>query len=93
MNIAGFHVDFWTLWGFAAQGVFFSSFVIQWLKSEKEKNSYLPKEFWYLRRLGSAMTFIYVIQRKDLVFLVATVLQSLMFMRNISLIHQSKHDK
>lgn len=89
----GFHVDFWTIWGFAAQGVFFSSFVIQWLKSEKEKNSYLPKEFWYLRLLGSAMTFIYVIQRKDLVFLVATVLQSIMFMRNITLIHQAKNDK
>ena len=63
--IFGFHVDFWTIWGFAAQGVFFSSFVIQWLKSEKEKNSYLPKEFWYLRLLGSAMTFVYEMCIRD----------------------------
>lgn len=91
MTFLGFHIDFWTIWGFAAQGVFFSSFVVQWWKSEKEKSSHLPEEFWYIRLLGSAMTFVYVFQRRDLVFLAATILQSVMFVRNISLIRQTKN--
>lgn len=89
MNILGFTIDFWTVWGIAAQGLFFGSFVIQWLKSEQKKTSHLPVEFWYTRLLGSAMTFVYVIVRRDIVFLLATVLQSVIYIRNIHLMRKS----
>lgn len=89
MHIYGFTIDFWTIWGLAAQGLFFGSFVVQWLKSEKAKTSHLPIEFWYIRLMGSAMTLVYVIVRKDLVFLLATILQSIIYVRNIHLMKKS----
>lgn len=88
-EIIGFRIDFWTVWGFIAQFVFFSSFLVQWYKSEKKKKSHLPIEFWYLRLLGSLMLFIYVFERRDLVFFVAIFLQVIIYLRNISLIKQA----
>ena len=85
MEFYGYKIDFWTVWGLLAQGVFFSSFVVQWWKSERKKKSHLPAEFWYLRLLGAMMLFVYVVERRDLVFLLATVLQSLIYIRNIAL--------
>jgi lipid-A-disaccharide synthase-like uncharacterized protein len=92
MNIfAYFQFDFWTVWGFFAQGVFTFSFVVQWIKSEKAKQSYLPPEFWTLRLIASIMLVIYVIKRHDIVFLIGTVLQILIYIRNLYLI--KKHAK
>lgn len=89
MNISLFNfftIDLWTLWGLIAQGIFFSSFVYQWYKSEKMKESHLPLGFWYLRITGSLMLFVYVLQRQDFVFFLATIFQVMIYIRNIILI-------
>ncbi len=87
MNILSyFHIDMWTLWGLVSQGLFFLSFVVQWYESEKRKTSVIPMEFWYLRILGALMTFIYAVARRDIVFLASTVLQIIIYSRNIHLI-------
>lgn len=90
MMIFGFAFDFWTIWGLAAQGLFFGSFLVQWWLSEQKKESYLPVEFWYLRLAGSGMLLLYVFIRRDIVFLLATVLQSFIYMRNIGLMKRNK---
>jgi len=90
MMFLGFKIDFWTLWGLVAQGLFFLSFVVQWYKSEKMQESHLPVEFWYLRLIASVMLFGYVLVRRDLVFFVATILQSLIYIRNISLMKNNE---
>lgn len=82
-----FHFDLWTLWGFAAQGIFFLSFFIQWYKSEKLKTSVVPMEFWYLRILGALMSLFYFIQRRDIVFCVSMILQVVIYSRNIHLVN------
>lgn len=80
----GFTINGWTIWGFVAQGIFFLSFVVQWYKSEKQKVSVLPIEFWLMRLLASAMMIFYVWHRRDIVFLISTVLQIGIYIRNIS---------
>lgn len=85
MDLYGYTIDAWTVWGLLAQGVFFASFVVQWYKSEKKKESYLPMEFWVIRMVGSIMLIIYVVYRKDIVFLIALVLQIVIYSRNIFL--------
>ncbi len=80
-----FEVDFWTLWGFAAQSIFFLSFVVQWLKSEKKKQSYLPREFWWLRLIASFMLMAYVFVRRDIVFIVSLLLQICIYVRNLKI--------
>jgi lipid-A-disaccharide synthase-like uncharacterized protein len=89
-TLFGFHIDLWTLWGFGAQALFLLSFVVQWHKSEKEGRSYLPESFWWIRLAGSLMLLIYVLQRKDIVFLVTVVLQFIIYYRNIHLMRRSK---
>jgi lipid-A-disaccharide synthase-like uncharacterized protein len=82
----GFNLDFWTVWGFSAQGLFFLSFVAQWYMSEKKKQSYLPVQFWLLRLFGSLMLLVYVFIRRDVVFMVSVVLQIVIYVRNLQLI-------
>lgn len=90
MNIVGFNVDLWTAWGLLAQGVFLASFVFQWLVSEKEKKSVIPTGFWILRIVASLMLMIYVLHRRDLVFLVSLFFQMAIYSRNISLIKNAQ---
>jgi len=86
LSLSSFEVDWWTLWGLLSQGMFFSSFVVQWWKSEKKGKSVLPVEFWYLRMTGSLMLLVYVLVRHDLVFLISLLLQLGIYIRNIILV-------
>ena len=68
---------------------FLASFVVQWYHSEKQKMSVLPVDFWYLRIFASLWLIVYVIIRKDAVFLFALVLQLGIYWRNIHLIRKN----
>lgn len=52
----------WIIFGFVAQVIFGSAFLIQWLVSEKHKRSHFPISFWYLRIVGSVMLFVVALQ-------------------------------
>lgn len=86
-----FKIDFWTLWGMTAQGLFFGRFVIQWFYSEKAKKTVIPMIFWYLSLMGAMMTLIYAYVRSDLVFLLTGFLQIMLYSRNLVLA-KKKHD-
>jgi lipid-A-disaccharide synthase-like uncharacterized protein len=81
----------WVLFGFAAQFVFFLRFAVQWWVSEKKKQSVIPISFWYLSLVGTFMILIYSIQRKDIVFIAASLLNSLIYIRNLVLINRQKN--
>jgi lipid-A-disaccharide synthase-like uncharacterized protein len=81
----------WVLFGFAAQFVFFLRFAVQWWVSEKKKQSVIPISFWYLSLVGTFMILIYSIQRKDIVFIAASCLNSLIYIRNLVLIRNQKN--
>lgn len=82
MNI---HIDYWVIFGFFAQFVFFLRFIVQWLASEKAKRSVIPLSFWYLSIVGSILILMYAIQRQDPVFIVAQALALIIYIRNIIL--------
>lgn len=77
-----FHFDFWVIWGLAAQGFFFLRLIIQWLNSEKEQKTIIPLSFWWLGIIGAIMLLVYAIARKDIVFLITSILQLLIYYRN-----------
>ncbi len=89
----GFQVDYWTFWGFTAQFLFLLSFIIQWYKSEKTGRSHLPYEFWWIRLIASLVLVVYVIHRKDIVFLIAVLIQIVMYFRNIFLIRKQRKNE
>lgn len=80
----------WVLFGFAAQFLFFSRFIVQWLASEKAKKVVIPLLFWYLSIIGAIMIFIYAVYRSDIVFMASSSLSLAIYGRNIVL--HKKHN-
>ncbi len=80
-----FRIDFWVIWGLAAQGFFFLRLIIQWLQSEKEKKTIVPLSFWWLGIVGAIMLFIYAVVRKDIVFIITSILQLIIYARNFKI--------
>ncbi len=79
----------WVLFGFAAQFVFFLRFVVKWIASEKKKQSTIPINFWYLSIAGTLMILIYAIYKQDIVFIVASILNCFIYVRNLVLIKKN----
>jgi lipid-A-disaccharide synthase-like uncharacterized protein len=85
-----FNLDFWTLWGLGAQGFFFLRLIIQWIQSEREKKTIVPLSFWWLGILGAIMLFIYAVIRRDIVFILTSILQFVIYARNYAIALRSK---
>lgn len=80
----------WVIFGFAAQGMFFMRFVIQWIASERVKRSIVPETFWYFSFAGGLMLFIYAVHRADPVIMVGQLMGLFIYSRNIYLILYNK---
>ncbi len=42
-----FQRDFWLIFGFIGQAMFTMRFIVQWIASERRKESVIPVAFWY----------------------------------------------
>ncbi len=78
-------MSFWLVFGFTAQFCFFTRFLIQWIASERRKESYIPMVFWYLSLAGGTGLLIYAIQRRDPVFIIGQSMGACIYIRNIFL--------
>ncbi|MED5526232.1 lipid-A-disaccharide synthase N-terminal domain-containing protein [Gallaecimonas pentaromativorans] len=83
-------IDWWLLLGFAGQLLFSARFLVQWLVSEKAKQSIVPTAFWYLSIGGSSLLLVYAIYRKDPVFILGQSAGFIIYLRNLQLI--KKHE-
>jgi lipid-A-disaccharide synthase-like uncharacterized protein len=81
-------IDLWLIFGFLAQAIFFGRFLVQWIASERRKQSVVPIAFWYLSLVGAAMLFIYAAQRRDLVIMSGQAAATLIYVRNLVLIYR-----
>ena len=80
----------WLGIGFAAQLMFSMRFILQWIASERAKQSIVPEVFWYFSFAGGAMLFAYAIYRVDPVFILGQGTGLLIYARNIHFIWQGK---
>ena len=81
---------YWWLIGFGGQFVFASRFFVQWLASERARRSVIPISFWYLSLVGGLMSLCYAIYRLDPVFIFGQVTGSIIYVRNLKLIKQTR---
>ncbi|WP_028873101.1 lipid-A-disaccharide synthase N-terminal domain-containing protein [Psychroserpens burtonensis] len=87
-------IPFWLLGlGIIAQIIFTLRFVYQWLYSEAKKSSILPFGFWLLSLIGSILILTYAVIRTDWVLLMGHGLGSIIYARNIYLIHRTDATK
>jgi lipid-A-disaccharide synthase-like uncharacterized protein len=84
------NLDIWLIIGFTGQALFSMRFIVQWIKSEREKRSTIPLAFWYFSMLGGLSLLIYAIHRKDPVFIVGQASGLFIYSRNLYLIYRER---
>jgi lipid-A-disaccharide synthase-like uncharacterized protein len=80
----------WLAIGLAGQALFSARFLVQWLVSEKRRESVIPVAFWYLSLAGSAVLLSYALYRQDPVFILGQSMGSFIYLRNLWLIRRKR---
>ncbi|MDP2904146.1 MAG: lipid-A-disaccharide synthase N-terminal domain-containing protein [Methylovulum sp.] len=73
----------WLAIGFIGQALFSARFILQWLKSEREKKSVFPVAFWYFSIAGGITLLVYAIYRQDPVFILGQLTGLFIYFRNL----------
>jgi lipid-A-disaccharide synthase-like uncharacterized protein len=81
---------YWWAIGFGGQAVFASRFWVQWVASERAKQSVVPIAFWWLSIAGGLLTLGYAVYRLDPVFILGQATGTLIYGRNLALIRQAR---
>ena len=81
------NLDLWAVVGVVFQLAFTARFLVQWIASERQGRSVIPISFWYLSLFGSAGLLLYAIVRADPVFILGQSFGSIVYVRNLMLIH------
>ena len=81
---------YWLVIGFVGQALFGMRFLIQWIISEKRRESVIPLPFWYFSIAGSIILLSYAIHKQDPVFILGQSLGSIIYIRNLMLISRKK---
>lgn len=86
------HWDLLAVFGFAAQALFASRFLVQWIASERRRVSHVPVHFWYLSLAGGVMMTAYGVGRKDPVIILGQAPGLIVYVRNLMLIRKAAAD-
>ena len=80
-----------TVWlgiGFLGQALFSARFLVQWIASEKRKESVVPVYFWYFSVGGGLTLLLYAVYRHDPVFILGQGAGLFVYVRNLYFIHR-----
>ncbi|MBB6633012.1 lipid-A-disaccharide synthase N-terminal domain-containing protein [Cohnella thailandensis] len=84
---------FWVGFGLIGQLMFTGRFVVQWIASEKAKQSIVTKSFWVFGILGSSILSVYAIYRRDPVYILGQVPGVFIYARNLILMRNTDKAK
>lgn len=80
----------WLVIGFAGQLVFSLRFLVQWIASERRRESVIPVAFWYISITGTTLLFAYATYRRDPVFMLGQAFGFIVYIRNLMLIYKKR---
>ncbi|PYN82113.1 MAG: lipid A biosynthesis protein [Candidatus Rokuibacteriota bacterium] len=79
----------WLAVGFLGQALFSARFLIQWIASERQGKSVVPRPFWYFS-VGGGMTLLaYALYRRDPVFILGQAAGLFVYARNLYFIFRN----
>ncbi|MBW2502753.1 MAG: lipid-A-disaccharide synthase N-terminal domain-containing protein [Deltaproteobacteria bacterium] len=84
-----------TIWisiGLLGQFLFSMRFIIQWIASEKKRQSVIPEMFWFFSISGGLVLLSYAIWRKDPVFILGQAFGVFIYARNIYFIYKRREN-
>ena len=79
----------WVAIGLVGQALFMMRFLVQWVASEKRRESIIPVAFWYFSIAGGLVLFAYSLYRADPVFIIGQSTGLFIYGRNLYLINQA----
>lgn len=79
----------WLTIGFLGQALFSARFLVQWIASERKKQSVVPVHFWYFSMGGGITLLLYAIYRLDPVFILGQATGLFVYARNLWFIHRA----
>jgi lipid-A-disaccharide synthase-like uncharacterized protein len=82
----------WLTLGMAAQLCFSLRFLIQWLASEKRRESVIPVSFWYFSLAGGIGLLAYSVHKRDPVFILGQTAGLFIYARNLHFVRGKKPD-
>jgi lipid-A-disaccharide synthase-like uncharacterized protein len=80
----------WVAVGLIGQAAFFGRMFVQWVVSEKSKQSQVPEIFWWFSFVGGIFLFTYFVWRVDVVGVLGQSTGIVIYARNLRLIHKQK---
>jgi lipid-A-disaccharide synthase-like uncharacterized protein len=81
---------FWLTVGFLGQALFTARFLVQWLASEKKRQSVVPVAFWWLSLLGGTAILSYAVFRRDPVIITGQGMGLFVYVRNLMLLSKAR---
>ncbi len=79
----------WLVIGLLGQAFFLARFLVQWIASERRKQSVVPTTFWYFSIGGGLTLFLYAIHRLDPVFILGQGAGLFVYARNLYFIRRT----
>jgi lipid-A-disaccharide synthase-like uncharacterized protein len=79
----------WLGIGFLGQALFSARFLAQWVASELQRRSVVPRVFWYFSVAGGLTLLAYAVHRRDPVFIVGQAAGLVVYARNLYFIHRN----
>ena len=79
----------WTAFGLVGNAVFSLRFVVQWLRSEKERKVVVPPLFWHLSFWGSLISLVYALHLDKLPVILGYLFLPILYGRNLFLLKKS----
>jgi lipid-A-disaccharide synthase-like uncharacterized protein len=89
-NVTGWIGVVWVSVGLLGQLAFTGRMLVQWVVSEKRRESVVPEVFWWLSLAGGMMLFAYFVWRQDIVGVLGQSSGVVIYGRNLRLIHKQK---
>jgi len=80
----------WLIIGLTGQALFSMRFLVQWLRSERQKRSVVPVEFWYFSLGGGVTLLAYALHKQDPVFIIGQLTGLFIYGRNLYFIKLQK---
>ncbi len=80
----------WLAFGLLGQFIFGARFIVQWIASERRRESHIPLVFWYLSIVGGIITTAYAIHKRDIVFIIGQGAGLVVYIRNLMLIYRAQ---
>lgn len=74
--------------GLLGQALFSARFIVQWIASERRKQSVVPLAFWYFSVGGGLTLLAYAIYRQDPVFIIGQGAGLFVYARNLWFIYK-----